>query len=80
MVELEEGTGEWRRLEGMNTPRRDHGCLYVEFESSRGVLVTGGQGEGDEVLGSAEFYDIATQQWTMVRRISFLFLLLSCNV
>ena len=29
--------------------------------------MTGGQGEGDEVLGSAEFYDIATQQWTMVR-------------
>ena len=29
--------------------RRDHACLYVEFERSRGVLVTGGQGARDEV-------------------------------
>ena len=28
--------------------------------------VTGGQGENDEVLGSAEFFDLSTQQWTMV--------------
>ena len=30
--------------------RRDHACLYVEFERSRGVLVTGGQGAKDEVM------------------------------
>ena len=61
--------------------RRDHACLYVEFERSRGVLVTGGQGARDEVrfeeknflkkiilkvLASAEFYDLDTQQWEMV--------------
>ena len=81
---------------------RDHGCLFVEFETSKGVLVsssanllmvmtmtmvmliaitinimtmtmmlmmskvTGGQGADDEVLGSAEFFDLSTQQWTMV--------------
>ena len=28
--------------------------------------VTGGQGADDEVLGSAEFFDLSTQQWTMV--------------
>ena len=28
--------------------------------------MTGGQGGDDEVLGSAEFFDLATQQWTMV--------------
>ena len=26
------------------------------------------QGPDDSVLGSAEFYDLATQQWTMVRK------------
>ena len=28
--------------------------------------MTGGQGADDEVLGSAEFFDLSTQQWTMV--------------
>ena len=63
--------------------RRDHACLYVEFERSRGVLVTGGQGARDEVrfeeknflkkiilkvLASAEFYDLDTQQWVIRMR------------
>ena len=63
----------------MTESRRDHACLYVEFERSRGVLVTGGQGARDEVtfpivnsqvilqvLASAEFYDLETQQWEAV--------------
>jgi len=66
VFQLDKETGQWSELPGMITPRRDHGCLFVEFETSKGVLVTGGQGGDDEVLGSAEFFDLATQQWTMV--------------
>ena len=36
--------------------RRDHACLYVEFERSRGVLVTGGQGARDEVRFEEETF------------------------
>ena len=37
-------------------------CLFATAPPK----VTGGQGGDDEVLGSAEFFDLATQQWTMV--------------
>ena len=53
-------------VSGMKTPRRDHACMWVEFESSAGVLVTGGLGAGDEVLSSAEFYDVNTEEWHQV--------------
>ena len=49
----------------MNHPRRDHACVFVEFETTSGVLVTGGLGEADEVLDSAEFYDLSTRKWTL---------------
>ena len=41
--------------------------MWVEFESSAGVLVTGGLGPEDEVLSSAEFYDVNTKEWHQVR-------------
>ena len=41
--------GDWTFGPLMLESRRDHACLYVEFERSRGVLVTGGQGANDEV-------------------------------
>ena len=37
--------------------RRDHACLYVEFERSRGVLVTGGQGARDEVRFEEKLFE-----------------------
>ena len=40
--------------------------MWVEFESSAGVLVTGGLGPEDEVLSSAEFYDVNTKEWHQV--------------
>ena len=49
----------------MNHPRRDHACAFVEFETTSGVLVTGGLGEEDEVLDSAEFFDLTTRKWTL---------------
>ena len=51
---------------GLLTARRDHACMWVEFETSAGVLVTGGLGPGDEVLSSAEFYDVNTKEWHQV--------------
>ena len=41
--------GDWTFGPLMLESRRDHACLYLEFERSRGVLVTGGQGANDEV-------------------------------
>ena len=35
-------TGEWTESTPMTTPRRDHACLFVDFEDRSGVLVTGG--------------------------------------
>jgi len=51
----------------MLSPRRDHACIYGELETSAGVLVTGGLRVEDEVLSSAEFYDINTKEWHQVR-------------
>ena len=38
----------------------------VELEDRKGMLVTGGLGEEDEVLASGEFYDVSTGEWSMV--------------
>jgi len=58
--------GGWTTLPSLLTARRDHACMWVEFETSAGVLVTGGLGPGDEVLSSAEFYDVNTKEWHQV--------------
>ena len=50
----------------MLTARRDHACLFIQLETSAGILVTGGLGQEDEVLASAEFYDLKTKQWQLV--------------
>jgi len=63
----EDGIVRWTQLADMNQPRRDHGCLFVEFESSKGVLVTGGLGSNGEVLNTSEFYDMKTKVWKPVR-------------
>ncbi|TRY74923.1 hypothetical protein TCAL_07513 [Tigriopus californicus] len=55
----------WTEIPNMKVPRRDHACLFVEFEKSKGMLVTGGLGENDEVLDSAEFFDLATNEWIL---------------
>ena len=34
--------GKWTDIPAMNEARRDHACLYVEFEKNKGILVTGG--------------------------------------
>jgi hypothetical protein len=57
---------EWTEGQNMLQPRRDHACLYVELEDRKGMLVTGGLGEKDEVLASGEFYDVSTGEWSMV--------------
>ena len=62
---LSASKGKWIELAEMNHPRRDHACVFVEFETTSGVLVTGGLGEGDEVLDSAEFFDLKTRKWTL---------------
>ena len=66
VYELEAGSNSWREMPAMLTARRDHACLFIQLETSSGILVTGGLGREDEVLASAEFYDLKTQQWQLV--------------
>ena len=56
-------------MAAMIEPRKDHACLFIELDAdTRGILVTGGLGSGDEgqVLHSAEFYDVKSRKWTQV--------------
>ena len=62
---LSVSTGKWTKLPEMKHPRRDHACVFVEFETTSGILVTGGLGDDDEVLDSAEFFDLKTKKWTL---------------
>ena len=66
VLQYSAGAATWTPLAPLLTPRRDHACLYVELESSRGVLVTGGLGDQDQVLSSAEFLDVDTGEWHQV--------------
>eukprot|EP00096_Caligus_rogercresseyi_P005548 TRINITY_DN2131_c0_g1_i2.p1 TRINITY_DN2131_c0_g1~~TRINITY_DN2131_c0_g1_i2.p1 ORF type:complete len:555 (+),score=117.14 TRINITY_DN2131_c0_g1_i2:130-1794(+) len=57
----------WRRdfIPEMIEPRMDHACVYVEFEETYGILVSGGLGSQRQVLDSVEFYDIPKGEWTL---------------
>ena len=66
VYELDPATNSWTELSVMLTARRDHACLFIQLESSAGILVTGGLGRDDEVLASAEFYDVESKQWQQV--------------
>ncbi len=59
-------TGGWTEIKSMMVPRRDHACIFMELERTTGVLVSGGLGENDEVLDSAEFLNLDTKEWTKV--------------
>ena len=63
---LDTDSGKWRELTAMIEARKDHACLYVELESTKGLLVTGGLGVDGQVLHSAEFYDIKAKKWSQV--------------
>ena len=49
VLRLSAETGGWENMPSMLEARRDHACLYVELERTRGVLVSGGQGDQDQV-------------------------------
>ena len=66
VLTLSAETGSWEPMAAMLEPRRDHACLFIELERSRGVLVTGGLGTNDDVLDSAEYLDLGTKEWTRV--------------
>jgi len=36
------------------------------MEGRKGMLVTGGVGQDEDVLSSGEFYDVSTGEWSMV--------------
>ena len=39
-------TGSWTEIPEMEAERREHACLFVEFEDTKGILVTGGEHDG----------------------------------
>ena len=43
-------TGTWTSITSMEIARREHACLYVEFEETKGILVTGGNLTNREYL------------------------------
>ena len=59
----------WHSGSPMAQPRKDHACLLVELDGIVGFLVTGGVDADDNVLNSAEFYNIAADQWRSMRRL-----------
>ena len=66
VLRLSTETGGWEEVASMLEPRRDHACLFLELERTRGVLVTGGLGDRDQVLDTAEFFNLETEEWTRV--------------
>lgn len=64
--QLDVDGGKWREAASMIEPRKDHACLYVELETTDGVLVTGGLDSNGQVLHTAEFYDIKEKKWTQI--------------
>ena len=43
--------------------RKDHACALVQIDNERGILVSGGVDNEDNLLDSVEFYNLATQTW-----------------
>ena len=43
--------------------RKDHACALVQIDNERGILVSGGVDNEDNLLDSVEFYNLATQAW-----------------
>ncbi len=44
--------------------RKDHACTFVQIDEERGVLVSGGVDDQDNLLDSVEFYNLETREWT----------------
>ncbi len=42
-LRLKVSTGAWTTITSMEVARREHACLFVEFEETKGILVTGGK-------------------------------------
>lgn len=65
-LRLSTETGGWEEIKSMLEPRRDHACMFLELERKKGILVTGGLGDKDQVLDTAEFFNLETSEWTRV--------------
>ena len=55
------GTLIW--ISDMLVRRKDHACALVQIDNERGILVSGGVDNEDNLLDSVEFYNLATQAW-----------------
>ena len=56
--------GDWTTQPEMRQKRKDHACLMTEVDGEKGVLVTGGVDENDNLLGSVEFYSTESELWS----------------
>jgi len=67
-------TGGWTEIKSMMVPRRDHACIFMELERTTGVLVSGGLGENDEVIGSFSSLKVIIDLRTLSSHETFIFL------
>ena len=54
---------EWVSQPDMLVPRKDHACAVVMLGETKGILVSGGVGEDEQLLDSVEFYSLEDQTW-----------------
>lgn len=57
-------TNEFVTQPSMTQSRKDHACLVVEINDKKGIVVTGGVDENDNLLKSAEWYSLEEETWT----------------
>ena len=54
---------EWLDQPDMLVRRKDHACSIVMLGETRGILVSGGVGEDEQLLDSVEFFSLDDQTW-----------------
>jgi len=53
----------------MLVKRKDHACAFVAIGEEKGILVSGGVNEDDQLLDSVEFYSIDKDEWKEVAHL-----------
>ena len=60
---------EWAAKPDMLVKRKDHACAFVTLGEEKGILVSGGVNEDDQLLDSVEFYSIDKDEWKEVAHL-----------
>ena len=60
---------EWTAQPDMLVKRKDHACALVTLGEEKGILVSGGVNEDDQLLDSVEFFSIDKDEWKEVAHL-----------